>query len=645
MNTRTARLWPFLLLCGLLLAGCSRNERLEYALRFAGENRSELEKVLELYRYDEEKYAAACFLIENMPHYYSLRGEGIDSVQRTQSKYPIEKVTAPDELAHWQEYDFGREERVYDAHVITAEYLIDNIERAFRAWKGRPWNRGLSFEEFCELLLPYRVGNTQLGDWRESYEKHYGWLLDSLYRGSDVIAATDTVAHFLRKEGFTYCWDYQHPGLGPEFLLKYRVGTCTDACEFALYVYRALGIPIATDMYVYSSETRKGHTWSAVRDTTGHFVGFWFTEQDAIRDSVYSDLRKAGKAFRECFGSQHERLTEILEDKDVPDFFKNLYRKDVSEDYYPDTLRMEVTAEEYGRYAYIGVFNANGWIGIAMAAVKGREAVFPNVEPKVVYAPLSYREGAYRTMDYPFYFDGHRNIPYRPDLTHRDTVQLLRKHPLFRWQQGWLNSMAGCFIELSDTKDFRTVKYSYRIPDTLEVAYNRIKLPRTISCRYLRFRGSKGGVEVAEFECLRNGKAWTPATLDGTQPDNLSRQRKYACDGDPLTSFSALVPGAILVVDYGREIEVDNINFTAYNDDNFIRIGDEYELFYHGGRQGWISLGRRTATDPWLEYDNLPRGALFHLRCLTRGIEEQVFHIENGVQVFVSNQAVIVKRK
>ena len=31
----------------------------------------------------------------------------------------------------------------------------------------------------------------------------------------------------------------------------------------------------------------------------------------------------------------------------------------------------------------------------------------------------------------------------------------------------------------------------------------------------------------------------------------------------------------------------------------------------------------------------MPKGALFHLHCLTRGEKEQVFHIENGVQVFV----------
>ena len=29
--------------------------------------------------------------------------------------------------------------------------------RAFDNWQKRPWNRSLSFEDFCEYLLPYRI--------------------------------------------------------------------------------------------------------------------------------------------------------------------------------------------------------------------------------------------------------------------------------------------------------------------------------------------------------------------------------------------------------------------------------------------------------------------------------------------------------
>ena len=48
-------------------------------------------------------------------------------------------------------------------------------------------------------------------------------------------------------------------------------------------------------------------------------------------------------------------------------------------------------------------------------------------------------------------------------------------------------------------------------------------------------------------------------------------------------------------------------------------------------------LGQKKATDTFLVYDNMPRGALFYLHDITRGKEEQVFRIENGKQVFISN--------
>ena len=54
---------------------------LENALQQAGENRTELEKVLSYYQMDPAdslKYKAACFLIENMPFYTYYKGERLD---------------------------------------------------------------------------------------------------------------------------------------------------------------------------------------------------------------------------------------------------------------------------------------------------------------------------------------------------------------------------------------------------------------------------------------------------------------------------------------------------------------------------------------------------------------------------------------
>lgn len=63
-----------LILC--LLAACSDNKRLEQALQFAGENRGELEKVLDFYKHDGEKYAAARFFDRKYATLLCLPGGG-----------------------------------------------------------------------------------------------------------------------------------------------------------------------------------------------------------------------------------------------------------------------------------------------------------------------------------------------------------------------------------------------------------------------------------------------------------------------------------------------------------------------------------------------------------------------------------------
>ena len=73
-----------LLLFCVLTASCNHHPKLDYTLNRAGDNRAELEKVLEHYRDSGMKYEAARFLIENMPASY-----GTDSadLQRLRSVY------------------------------------------------------------------------------------------------------------------------------------------------------------------------------------------------------------------------------------------------------------------------------------------------------------------------------------------------------------------------------------------------------------------------------------------------------------------------------------------------------------------------------------------------------------------------------
>ena len=159
----------------LFLIGCQSVDevKLEQALEFSKENRSELEKVLEHYRdSDELKLEAAKFLIRNMPGHLSYKGGAIEKYYAE-----VEPILLSDSTAEVKEklmnsllsrYPSNRIERVQDIHIITSDYLIKNIDSAFDDWQNGNWAKQISFEDFCEYLLPYKCVDYQaLDNWRE----------------------------------------------------------------------------------------------------------------------------------------------------------------------------------------------------------------------------------------------------------------------------------------------------------------------------------------------------------------------------------------------------------------------------------------------------------------------------------------------
>ncbi len=166
---------------------------MEQALDFAGENRAELEKVLLHYEDSPEKLEAARFLIRNMPRWYAYEGWQLDSIKPVLIKKSRREPVSKKIIEKWKNFSFYSLPKAYDAHVITADFLIENIDLAFDVWKRYPWNRNLCFDDFCELILPYRIENEPLSTWRKLYHDYYTAILDSAYHGDDVIEACKVI--------------------------------------------------------------------------------------------------------------------------------------------------------------------------------------------------------------------------------------------------------------------------------------------------------------------------------------------------------------------------------------------------------------------------------------------------------------------
>lgn len=626
----------FILLLSFLNACQSPEDvQLEQALEFAGKNRKELEKVLEYYINESEKQEAARFLIRNMPHWYSYEGWQLDSINKILASGNISKSA----VEEWRNVSLYSLPKVYDAHTITSEYLIENIDMAFDAWKKRPWNRTLGFDDFCELILPYRIADEPLSPWRKLYHDCYASVLDSTYHGSDVIKACRIVDRKLKETGYRYNTDFTIPHLRGDFLFNHRIGYCREVCDLTLYAMRACGIPVATDYFVYAPDYQHYHSWNTLRDTTGLYIQFNFNEFEATRNEKKTDGRKKGKVYRYCFGKQQERFSSLEKNSEIPFLFKNQYVKDVTANYFGENIVTVPLQSKKEKYVYLGIFSPNNWIPIDMAIREGNQVTFHNLESGIIYIPL-YSDGNKQIpAGYPFIYKNGKAELLKPDTNNMKNAILKRKMSIKPTISEWLfRGIIGARIEASNNSSFSNSDLLYLFTDTLQSNYYKLlPLKTNKKYKYIRFVSPKDKrMELAELTIFQDTLCHNQVSLRRMNDIEPLTAIDNITDGNILTYFQAKDTATYVAYDLEKATLISRIIFSPRNDDNYIWFGDCYELFYQDGVNGWKSLGTQTASSQTLEY-SVPQNALLWLRDRTKGKEEQVFILKNGIQMFTIN--------
>lgn len=625
--------WAFVF-CGVLLSCKSTlDKRIEQSLYFADYNRVALDSVLSHYERGSLKHKAACFLIANMPYYFSYSSPLIDSMRCLEKTFAARKYFTEEELDKWKSFDYSTCEKVYDSYQISADLLIENIDWAFKAWEERSWSKNYSFEDFCEYILPYRVGSEPLEKWRKAYYERYSPVLDSLYQGTDVVEAAQHVILYLRKEGFAHNRVFRYPNLGAMFLLENRAGYCREACDIASYVMRALGIPVAMDNYVISPCYRLRHFWSALIDTTGKAIPFNYPDRKMVSRTEY-DNRRRGKVYRTCFGIQPEKIGGIYRDKDVPALFRNPFMRDVTQEYFGENEVGFEVSEDSAKYAYLSIYNEQKYTPIDISVIKKGKARFRNVEDSLVYYPTVKHGDEMLPAGYPFLLKNGKQTYFVPDMDARMEVTLQRKYPLL---QTFFKTVVGVKIEGANRQDFKDAKLLYEVKEMPEINYNSVMLNNVGSYRYIRYRApERWFIETAEIMLYEGEERVRPVDMFVENSLDSVYERKLwdMFDDDWVSYYISRERGAQAIFDLGGRKSINRIVYIPRNDDNYVHPGDVYELYYHGGTENWKFIGRKQADTTFITFGNVPAGAMLWLRDITRGQEERAFYYKDGKQVF-----------
>jgi len=619
------------LITQFLFTGCSKPANLEKALSLAGSNRHEIELVLDHFKNDRFKYDAACFLIENMETKYYYEGWQIDSLKSIK----LHGRMNDDQMEDWKWFDYHTHCKKFNhLNIISSHLLIDNINKACDVWRSRPWHKSYSFEDFCEYVLPYCIGDEPIEEWRTIYYNKYSTIADSvLSRTTDVVEVASAIANALKSEGFDNHADIALPHLGALYLMENRVGYCRENCDIATYAMRALGIPIATDFYITSPSYNSRHFWNAIIDTNGIAIPFNYTERPLSRNSKYD--RKMGKVYRDMFGKQVKKSLETVS-PDFPTIFVHPFIKDVSHEYFYKNRPLEINSSVCEQWMFLCIYNGTNYEAIATSPIRNGKAIFKDIEEDIIVFPTILTNGSMRPCGYPVLTNNNNHHFFVPNTNIQSNIVLRRKYPVINTFKH-ISNMIGGQLNVSNDKLFKRFITVCVFNDTLQS--NNITLNYSFSpVQYIKYTApSDKNIEIAELHVFdKNGSEIPFKNIKADHPIDDLHIRNFRLIYDNVwSSFYMSEKGESLTFDFGKPIDIGKILFVPRNDDNFVRKDHLYELFFHDGPNGWRSLGCKIAESDSLIFDNVPKNAVFWLHNHTEGIEERCFYEIDGEQQFI----------
>lgn len=635
----------------LLLGSCrmpTPTPGIEEALSKAGSNRNELFQVIKHYQNgtDSLKLKAALFLIENMTDKYYLTGKVIDEYYTfIDSVYQIQQEEY-DIPAIYDDFkgnvNFLQEKPIInlDIKTLSANYLIENIEEAFAIW-NRPWNQHLSFEEFCEFILPYRVGTEIPETWRVFYKERFAPILksDTIQTAKQACMA---INNELIKLPIHIATSSVVPiDLRPSTLANIKFGLCEDYANLAVYAMRASGVPVAIETVPHWGRGNNNHVFNMVYDNNRTSHDFSGGEQNPD-EHLIRFKNEIPKVYRKTFGRQNNSLAMLHGNEDIPPFFKNAYMTDVTGNYpFIDAknITIPLSNKTNQKFAYLCVFDPNGWTPVGWGNITDNKAQFQAVGPNIVYHAALYANKKLELVGNPFLLDTLGQISYYTPQAEKIDYVLERKNPKANNLAYLPPLMVGSLFQGADNLEFKNPVTLYAITEEPDFKYITVTSQNTSPVKFVRYKASDktwGNMAEVEFYTT-NSESPLKGIVIGDYEPSIYYPRYGAevmFDGDPLTFFHTNDTLSWGGLELDKPTVISKIRYIIRNDDNGIRKGHEYELFIMN-QGSWESVGKQIATeDDQLHYKQIPRGGLYWLRDHTKGVEERIFEIKNGTIIW-----------
>lgn len=340
-----------------------------------------------------------------------------------------------DNIENLGSVDIKTDRLICDISQMTDSYLIKSIKNSLDVSRNDLMNKEISEQLFFEYILPHRLANEPLTNWKSACRMRHRDL-HARTKGKPLAARAQTTIVKVNKSligTFRYNGKDQDAGLKSwQELDNTRTGDCWAMTNAITFPLRAMGIPVTVDFTTGWANANGGtHAWNVlVLDSNSKipFLGYEASPPTYHPFRIYKDLyRHPAKVFRKKYSKGSRSIREYVQNlEDIPVNLDFDRAEDVSAQYMP-TKDVKVTCANLrgSNVSYLSTFSSGSWTPAFWS--KGVNGIFKFDKMGIhgLYIMSTFSDNECVPMGYPFSIRNAKPHIFRP-LTKKISRMVIR---------------------------------------------------------------------------------------------------------------------------------------------------------------------------------------------------------------------------
>ena len=158
-----------------------------------------------------------------------------------------------------------------DLQSLSAEFLLENVELAYQAWRAATWKQRVPREIFLNHVLPYCSINERRDNWRKDFHTRFRRRVQNAKTISQATAILNQT--IFREFNVRFSTKRPKADQSPYETIAAGLASCTGLSVLLVDACRAVGIPARVVGTPLWSDNSGNHSWVEVWDQGWHFTG------------------------------------------------------------------------------------------------------------------------------------------------------------------------------------------------------------------------------------------------------------------------------------------------------------------------------------------------------------------------------------